>query len=190
MEEVQRHSVHTLIFRSLKRTHDMFVSNQGALPEIDEKLEKVRKSIKAKDCYQLVFDRVLKANEAKHNSSASSVSNAIEAPVTPLAITDGNSKTANDKNNLALVPSGDKKPTMETTVNNSLVSAPGMRTGSGTSNTQIIPKKAPTIPKPAWHPPWKLARVISGKQYYNYDLVLFHEERLLSNNKVHSKRIV
>lgn len=38
MEEVQRHSVHTLIFRSLKRTHDMFVSNQSALPEIDEKL--------------------------------------------------------------------------------------------------------------------------------------------------------
>lgn len=38
MEEVQRHSVHTLIFRSLKRTHDMFVSNQGNMPEYDEKL--------------------------------------------------------------------------------------------------------------------------------------------------------
>lgn len=37
-EDVQRHSVHTLVFRSLKRTHDMFVSNQGLLPDIDEKL--------------------------------------------------------------------------------------------------------------------------------------------------------
>ncbi|XP_062550178.1 pleiotropic regulator 1-like isoform X2 [Armigeres subalbatus] len=31
------------------------------------------------------------------------------------------------------------------------------------SNTvQILPKKAPTIPKPKWHAPWKLCRVISG----------------------------
>jgi hypothetical protein len=27
-EEVTKHSVHTLVFRSLKRTHDMFVSDQ------------------------------------------------------------------------------------------------------------------------------------------------------------------
>lgn len=33
---------------------------------------------------------------------------------------------------------------------------------STTSNVQLIPKKAPTIPKPSWHPPWKLSRVISG----------------------------
>lgn len=38
MEEVQRHSVHTLVFRSLKRSHDMFVSNQAFLPEISEDL--------------------------------------------------------------------------------------------------------------------------------------------------------
>ena len=28
-EEVTKHSVHTLVFRSLKRTHDMFVSDQA-----------------------------------------------------------------------------------------------------------------------------------------------------------------
>lgn len=38
MEEVQRHSVHTLVFRSLKRSHDMFVSNQAFLPETNEDL--------------------------------------------------------------------------------------------------------------------------------------------------------
>lgn len=38
MEEVQRHSVHTLVFRSLKRSHDFFVSNQSILNlEADEK---------------------------------------------------------------------------------------------------------------------------------------------------------
>lgn len=38
MEDVQRHSVHTLVFRSLKRSHDMFVANQSYLPPIDEEL--------------------------------------------------------------------------------------------------------------------------------------------------------
>lgn len=38
MEDVQRHSVHTLIFRSLKRAHDMFVSNQNLITDIDEKM--------------------------------------------------------------------------------------------------------------------------------------------------------
>lgn len=30
------------------------------------------------------------------------------------------------------------------------------------NNLQLIPKKAPAIPKPKWHAPWKLYRVISG----------------------------
>lgn len=39
MEEVQRHSVHTLVFRSLKRSHDFFVSNQLMMNlNADEKL--------------------------------------------------------------------------------------------------------------------------------------------------------
>lgn len=37
-EEVQKHSVHTLVFRSLKRTHDMFCSNQSFLPASSDKL--------------------------------------------------------------------------------------------------------------------------------------------------------
>lgn len=36
-DEVIKHSVHTLVFRSLKRSHDMFLSNQSMLPPIDEK---------------------------------------------------------------------------------------------------------------------------------------------------------
>ncbi len=35
-------------------------------------------------------------------------------------------------------------------------------TSNVTSNLQLIPKKAPSIPKPKWHAPWKLYRVISG----------------------------
>lgn len=36
-QDIQKHSVHTLIFRSLKRTHDMFLSEEGALPPLDLK---------------------------------------------------------------------------------------------------------------------------------------------------------
>lgn len=58
MEEVQRHSVHTLVFRSLKRSHDLFVSNQNGLPDTDETVEKQRFSLKARDMYSQVFSRV------------------------------------------------------------------------------------------------------------------------------------
>ena len=36
IQDVQKHSVHTLVFRSLKRTHDMFLSEHGHLPAQDE----------------------------------------------------------------------------------------------------------------------------------------------------------
>ncbi len=36
-EPVQRHSVHTLVFRSLKRSADMFLSDYYNLPPVDEK---------------------------------------------------------------------------------------------------------------------------------------------------------
>lgn len=31
----------------------------------------------------------------------------------------------------------------------------------GMKNTALVPRKAPTMPKPQWHPPWKLYRVSS-----------------------------
>ena len=35
--------------------------------------------------------------------------------------------------------------------------------GPANSGTQLaLPRKAPAMPKPQWHPPWKLCRVISG----------------------------
>ncbi|EPY76547.1 hypothetical protein CB1_001413020 [Camelus ferus] len=34
--------------------------------------------------------------------------------------------------------------------------------GGNAKNSALMAKKAPTMPKPQWHPPWKLYRVISG----------------------------
>ncbi|KAJ8680246.1 hypothetical protein QAD02_016033 [Eretmocerus hayati] len=69
--DVQKHSVHTLVFRSLKRTHDMFLSNQGALPPVDSSLEKLRMSIKAKDLYASVLDTVNANNQLKKRKPGS-----------------------------------------------------------------------------------------------------------------------
>lgn len=38
---------------------------------------------------------------------------------------------------------------------------PGWSNTSAATNA-LIARKAPTMPKPKWHPPWKLYRVISG----------------------------
>ncbi|XP_064538586.1 pleiotropic regulator 1 [Drosophila montana] len=157
MEDVQKHSVHTLIFRSLKRTHDLFVSNQGNLPDIDDRLEKLRRSIKARDTYGLVLDRAIKSMDAKKMSALQ-----IERP---LAITDGSMSgsdlgaTATESGSLVRYNRDKEKTPLS--INTSLVRA-SMPSSSGASNVQLIPKKAPSIPKPKWHAPWKLSRVISG----------------------------
>ncbi|XP_063695640.1 pleiotropic regulator 1 [Culicoides brevitarsis] len=146
VEEVTRHSVHTLIFRSLKRTHDLFVSDQGILPEDDPETQKFRYNVKAKDSYGTILDRV------KHTKETKTHSNDTHAEPEHLAIMDTPSQNATPApGEMSLVPVIQAK---------SGTSAPKP---SGTqSNVQLIPKKAPTIPKPNWHPPWKLQRVISG----------------------------
>ena len=60
-EEVTKHSVHTLVFRSQKRTHDMFISDQGILPMTDSVAYKMWRSIKAKSAYKHIVQRVDKA---------------------------------------------------------------------------------------------------------------------------------
>lgn len=51
LEDVTRHSVHTLVFRSLKRSHDMFLSDQGSLPAIDSALVEMGRRFKARAFY-------------------------------------------------------------------------------------------------------------------------------------------
>ena len=57
-DEVSRHSVHTLVFRSLKRTHDMFLSDCAALPSADAKADKLWRSAKARAIYGPVMAKV------------------------------------------------------------------------------------------------------------------------------------
>ncbi|CAH8578512.1 hypothetical protein MS3_00007854 [Schistosoma haematobium] len=130
MEVVQRHSVHTLVFRSLKRTHDMFEADQSRLPEVDEKSNSLKVAIKAKDQYGPVL------KEPGHN------------PLRPKENVSDTSQSG------AIVLSEKVKPKSALEQNASIVQIGNEKL--------LLPKKAPTMPKPTWHPPWKLCRVVSG----------------------------
>ncbi|CAK9807455.1 Pleiotropic regulator 1 [Anthophora plagiata] len=142
--DVQRHSVHTLVFRSLKRTHDMFLLNQGTLPPVDPNLQKMKKSVKGKDSYGPVLERVKNNNIMKAQNENSD-------PPPPGDESFGG-------NNNVLVPYNQQQNNSNTMVATQLNSG-----GNAVNNTVLIPqKKAPSMAKPKWHAPWKLYRVISG----------------------------
>jgi pleiotropic regulator 1 len=160
-EEVQKHSVHTLVFRSLKRTHDMFVSNQGLLPnsELDAKIDKLKYNIKAKDTYAIVFDRVKQANAQKQKQQLQiemnpdyNTESAVAEYVEPDSTSSSNTSLSTAATT-ALVSATNAQQRAAYTSGG----GPGMNTA-----LQVLHKKAPTIPKPKWHAPWKLYRVISG----------------------------
>ncbi|TSL54339.1 Pleiotropic regulator 1 [Bagarius yarrelli] len=65
-EEVQKHSVHTLVFRSLKRSHDMFVADQAKQVSQDEESHKLKMSAKLRTEYGPVLHMpVLKEGKSK-----------------------------------------------------------------------------------------------------------------------------
>lgn len=119
----------------------MFLSNQGLLPPIDEKAEKILKMVKAKDSYGQVMGAVQNAQAVKHQQ-------AINRPETPNDIEIAESAALGSEG--VVVPySGPSLPATPVT--------PAPPSGALT-----VPRKPPTMPKPKWHPPWKLCRVISG----------------------------
>uniref|UniRef100_A0A2R5LM95 Pleiotropic regulator 1 n=1 Tax=Ornithodoros turicata TaxID=34597 RepID=A0A2R5LM95_9ACAR len=160
MEDVQKHSVHTLVFRSLKRTHDMFLSDQANPPPQDEQSEKFKVAIKTKDEYGLVA-HLVKANPQIHRA----MTEKIHIDDDPFKGRD-NRMVDTMYSGMDIVPVYDDdapppgvddyplpKPTPPQS--QALVLA-------GHQQLAIAQKKPATIPKPQWHPPWKLYRVISG----------------------------
>lgn len=183
-EEVQKHSVHTLVFRSLKRTHDMFLSEQGITPERDTKSDELKRKIKLSDEYGLVKDLPKEGQKKSHGSviepykdgmwqeNGSSIQGTHPYPSGPgVQLSDGTmmqtdpSQTgqmemvAYDKNRNKDVPAG---ASMHDIRAHHDKSDPSKAIVSIGNQQALVPKKAMTMPKPIWHPPWKLYRVISG----------------------------
>ncbi|KAG0728184.1 Pleiotropic regulator 1 [Chionoecetes opilio] len=157
-DDVQRHSVHTLVFRSLKRTHDMFLCDQGGLPPVEEALEKLRRQAKSRDQYGPVLG-VVRHNQRK----AASMPHELDMEdMTPKGSEVTNGAVSGT---LALSSSsGPHPPLPPTPPPQSMSLVPSSGPGSNVSATQqsLVPRRAPMLPRPKWHAPWKLARVISG----------------------------
>lgn len=123
----------------------MFLMNQGTLPPVDQNLQNMKKSVKAKDCYGPVMERVKMNMMAKVQNE-----NDNPDPPPPGDESFGGS-TASSVVPYNSIPSGTVATTTSTLGSNSA------------SNTVAVPvKKTPSMAKPKWHAPWKLYRVISG----------------------------
>ncbi|XP_040187925.1 pleiotropic regulator 1 [Rana temporaria] len=199
VEDVQKHSVHTLVFRSLKRTHDMFVADNSKSVAIDEEGHKLKMSVKLRTEYGPVLHMpTLKETREKvqlaigdsyeHYTSNQGldseymITGTHPYPSGPgLALTADTqiqrmpSESAAQSLALALPPSQSRLDAQRTAASVGDIyrhagipersQPPGLSMASmesgGTKNSALA-KKAPTMPKPQWHPPWKLYRVISG----------------------------
>jgi len=128
-EEVQRHTVHTLVFRSLKRTHDFFLFDQWAplQPHLDGR--ELRRRCKIRSEYAHVKDMPAPTVAKKESKSA---------PLGPPS-----------------TPGSEKPPVKE------ISQALALVTNNNNKAVTLQSRRAP-LPKPQWHPPWKLMRVISG----------------------------
>lgn len=105
--------------------------------------EIVRKLVKARDSYGLVFDDVKKMQAMKHLQDVEAGPNP-----PPPGTAEGESNLNNS--DTAVVPYTDT----------SLIQR-GQQSNTQNQVANML-RKAPTMPKPKWHPPWKLYRVIAG----------------------------
>uniref|UniRef100_A0A674C4V1 Pleiotropic regulator 1 n=1 Tax=Salmo trutta TaxID=8032 RepID=A0A674C4V1_SALTR len=158
-QDVQKHSVHTLVFRSLKRTHDMFVADHAKPVSLDETSHKVKMAAKLRADYSAVLhmpvlkegkDRPLGSNMHGNQNYLQPGKNAITSIIDISLLF---SWATNEHYYKSKLPSISHY--------NSLIFQVMIQRG-GTKNSSLVARKAPTMPKPQWHAPWKLFRVISG----------------------------
>nr|CAB3264954.1 pleiotropic regulator 1 [Phallusia mammillata] len=153
MEDIPKHSMHTLVFRSLKRTHDMFISDQGAALPDNEAASRIGRKIKALSEYGPVLHlaKMQMKQSAKQDQIQNGRSESTQLAIMPADSTSDGAAKTNTSSVKHQPGTQDIKNVQEN--NRALLAA----------NTRpIAPRKAQIMPKPRWHAPWKLYRVISG----------------------------
>ncbi|XP_054711742.1 pleiotropic regulator 1-like [Uloborus diversus] len=158
--EVQKHSVHTLVFRSLKRTHDMFLVDQANLPPPNEDSDKIKMMMKARDEYGPVMHLVKnKQDHDDHNGSHFSDSKTDESAGDRFE----HRSALSEFEGRELYETDAPPPGTEDIYNIPAPAAPSQAVVlAGTQQQALTARRTPSIPKPQWHPPWKLYRVVSG----------------------------
>ncbi|XP_062513721.1 pleiotropic regulator 1-like [Corticium candelabrum] len=196
-EGVNKHSVHTLVFRSLKRTHEMFLADQGVLPAEDPTSARIKMACKVRDEYSLVKDMQSATPSEQISSTAVAGSSSRQDgrgveirgthayPSMPgVSLSADNARRASpsvagmqqvmealppsrreieaekmshgirDIHRKAAASGGRERIAPQS---KALIQVEGTRHAGA-----LMPRQAPSMPKPQWHPPWKLMRVLSG----------------------------
>ncbi|KAK3751252.1 hypothetical protein RRG08_024007 [Elysia crispata] len=123
----------------------MFLSDQGNAPERDKTSDKVRVTVKILDEYGPVKESAARESQAKQRLAAGEGDGSIDSQTG-----EGVDSSRTD----SVAPSNDG-----VRGDNSSRALVAVNIGQ---QQMLVPKKAQTMPKPNWHPPWKLYRVISG----------------------------
>nr|XP_008367145.2 LOW QUALITY PROTEIN: protein pleiotropic regulatory locus 1-like [Malus domestica] len=161
MEPVEPQSLKKLSLKSLKRSLDLFSPAHGELPPPDPESKRIRMSHKI----SMEYGGIQPTPSQKPPRRAESVApvTGFEGPSNALALTDSkDAQTRGAQNSLVVGPSA---PRALNTVGISgkgtlAVSAPGSSERFSTS--AMMERISSRWPRPDWHAPWKIYRVISG----------------------------
>lgn len=132
----------------------MFISDHNQMPALDEKAHHLRMAVKARDQFGPILHLVADSDDNKSAQNKHKDSQRHDG------LKSGKSDTNPQTNDQSVVSFAEKAIVPK---------APPNLTNSSTTNalvlssgTTITQRKPTPMPKPEWHPPWKLARVISG----------------------------
>lgn len=160
--DVQKHSVHTLVFRSLKRTHDMFLADQANPPPPNKLSDTLKMKIKSRDEYGPVL-HLVKTKQITEEHDESNMENTKNRGENMTNV-EQRTTTVSEFEGRELYETDAPPPGMEDMYQ--LPTQPPPQTQAvvlaGVQQQAITARRAPSIPKPQWHPPWKLYRVVSG----------------------------
>ena len=149
--------------RSLKRTHEMYLSNYGQRPDVNEASHRLKLQAKLEAEYGLVKD--MGAPGAKPGAAAApaaSSSTTTQRLLQDLSAEREKAGEAAPSGSTALALSQPAKHKREAVAGQAAPVVGSAPRGS----TYIMPRQnrnsGPDLPAPEWHAPWKLMRVISG----------------------------
>lgn len=152
--------------RSLKRTHDMFAGNHELRRPEDPASTELLLRIKMHDEYEHVREVSEQANEESLKALPFLLPPAIEDEATKEAhtvisgmLTDLSTGSGASSGGTTAKQARGPGPAAPGPL------APAEPAPDPNAEVKIVPARArPEIPKPVWHPPWKLMRVISGHE--------------------------
>lgn len=172
-EGITKHSVHTLVFRSIKRSHDMFLADHALPLPSDKEADNARKNFKILAEYSHIKDIQQNKQKASDGDPGTGASKALALPYNPSTQTASASSydpsmqlVSNKQNDMKRGSSAANDSTVSQSALQKLNPQSRSLAVTGESKVPfsqgIVPRKATTMPKPQWHAPWKLMRVVSG----------------------------